>query len=413
MLRHLDLFSGIGGFALGLQWAGGYETIGFCEIDKFCQKVLRKHWPDVPIYEDIDNLICKLNAQIVKQEKSPEESHIANPATQGVSTLGTQKTERGKGSEITNTTRKENLKLLNTMAESVPVVENAGLSSLPSITKTIMETQSAENTNHRHGNLSLSEDTQTITRFFATTAITQSQITEHAHTRNINIITAGFPCQPASVAGRRLGTKDDRWLWPKLIEVIRLVKPEWIILENVRGLITLEDGMVFENCLSELEAAGYETESIVIPACAVGAPHRRDRVWIVAHAAGEQDNRVRRNCGRKRCDMGRQEQAVRSKDRQTNYNSLGRQGEDVADTKRKGLERADAARHTCSGGRPAELGQGRRQGNWWATEPDVGRVAHGIPSRVDRLKSLGNAIVPQIAQIIGMAIMERDKNDQA
>ena len=355
MLRHLDLFSGIGGFALGLQWAGGYETIGFCEIDKFCQKVLRKHWPDVPIYEDIDNLICKLNAQIVKQEKSP--------------------------------------------AESVPVVENAGLSSLPSITKTIMETQS--------------EDTQTITRFFATTAITQSQITEHAHTRNINIITAGFPCQPASVAGRRLGTKDDRWLWPKLIEVIRLVKPEWIILENVRGLITLEDGMVFENCLSELEAAGYETESIVIPACAVGAPHRRDRVWIVAHAAGEQDNRVRRNCGRKRCDMGRQEQAVRSKDRQTNYNSLGRQGEDVADTKRKGLERADAARHTCSGGRPAELGQGRRQGNWWATEPDVGRVAHGIPSRVDRLKSLGNAIVPQIAQIIGMAIMERDKNDQA
>jgi DNA (cytosine-5)-methyltransferase 1 len=96
------------------------------------------------------------------------------------------------------------------------------------------------------------------------------------------ILSGGYPCQPFSQAGRRKGTEDDRYLWPEMLEAIRIIKPDWAIAENVRGLITIQNGVVFERTLSDLENEGYSVQPFIIPACAVGAPHRRDRVWIVA-----------------------------------------------------------------------------------------------------------------------------------
>ena len=165
-MKHLDLFSGIGGFALGLQKVG-FETVAFCEIDKYCQTLLNEKWKGFKIYNDVK--------------------------------------------EIT----KERLK-----ADEVELPE---------------------------------------------------------------IITGGFPCQPFSVAGKQKGTSDDRHLWPEMFRIIKELKPRWVIGENVKGLINLENGMVFESVCTNLEGEGYEVRAFNIPAAGVGAPHRRERIWIVAH----------------------------------------------------------------------------------------------------------------------------------
>ena len=97
-------------------------------------------------------------------------------------------------------------------------------------------------------------------------------------------MSGGFPCQPFSVAGKRQGTDDDRYLWPEMLRVLREVQPRWFVGENVCGLLAGQSGMVFERVCADLEDAGYKVQSFVIPACAVGAPHRRERIWFVAHA---------------------------------------------------------------------------------------------------------------------------------
>ncbi|MBM3708450.1 MAG: DNA (cytosine-5-)-methyltransferase, partial [Actinobacteria bacterium] len=102
---------------------------------------------------------------------------------------------------------------------------------------------------------------------------------------NLKILTGGFPCQPFSAAGRRRGTRDNRYLWPEMFAVIRNIKPDWVIAENVRGLVTWNEGMVLETVCADMEGIGYEVQPLIIPACAVGAPHRRDRVWIIANDA--------------------------------------------------------------------------------------------------------------------------------
>lgn len=102
---------------------------------------------------------------------------------------------------------------------------------------------------------------------------------------NIDLVTGGFPCQPFSLAGKQLGEKDERYLWPHMLRAIREVRPRWVVAENVRGLITQSGGVVFEQVCAGLEAAGYEVQPFILPAAGVGAPHRRDRLWIVAHAA--------------------------------------------------------------------------------------------------------------------------------
>ena len=106
-----------------------------------------------------------------------------------------------------------------------------------------------------------------------------------AHRGTIDVVSGGFPCQPFSQAGKRKGTEDDRWLWDEMLRAIREISPRWVIAENVYGIITQKRGVVFEQVQADLENAGYEVQSFVIPACAVDAPHRRDRVWFIAHSA--------------------------------------------------------------------------------------------------------------------------------
>jgi len=173
---------------------------------------------------------------------------------------------------------------------------------------------------------------------------------------DIDIITAGYPCQPFSQAGKRLGDKDDRHLWPEVRRLLDEFRPAWFIGENVAGHIS----MGLDEVLSDLESSGYTARPFVIPAVAKDAPHRRDRVWIVADTDSNNAQRVK-------------------------------------------SQRHDAQDGQVEGERQVGLrcGEGR-----WLPEPNVGRVAHGVPKRVDRLKALGNAVVPQIPEMIGRAIME-------
>mgnify|MGYP003136264573 CR=1 FL=1 len=292
----LDLFSGIGGFSLGLERAGPFRTVAFCEQDQFAQRVLRKHWPDTPIFDD-------------------------------VRTIPTDRLGR------------------------------------------------------------------------------------------IDLICGGFPCQPWSVAGNQRGSEDDRDLWPEMVRLVEKLRPKFLIGENVRGFINQPMGL--QRSLSDLESIGYEAVPFIIPACAVDAPHRRDRVWIVAHADSQSEpdgtqHEQRMVANAEGNDARQFKQQPKNKEQQDRKevrtrlrDELSRSGEDVADSKGKRLEGCEDARG-AGGGRPhsnKQLGGcGEGNGRFWLPEPDVGRVAHGISNRVDRLKCLGNAVVPQVVEQIGRAI---------
>jgi DNA (cytosine-5)-methyltransferase 1 len=303
----LDLFSGIGGFSLAASWTGGIETVAFCEIEPYCQKVLHKHWPDVPIYPDIKQL---------------------------------------RGEDI----------------------------------------------------------------------------------GSVDIVCGGFPCQPFSCAGKQRGKEDDRYLWPEMFRVIQETKPTWVVGENVAGLIELG----LEDCFFNLEAEGYEVQALIIPACAIGAPHRRDRVWILAHSrcslrqgsilerahedeAGERDaNITERPSSSPELDVADTESRKSGEQESRNRREgIGRGSEkviDVADTESKqGTADINGKARTTEKGEPRRSG-GCIRFDWWQSEPSVGRVANGIPNRVDRLKCLGNAIVPQVAYPILQGIVDIENN---
>jgi len=268
---HLDLFSGIGGFALAAKW-NGYRTVGFCDNEPYAQAVLKKHWPEVPCHKDIREVRGELYA-------------------------------------------------------------------------------------------------------------------------GVTLLTGGFPCQPFSVAGKQRGKDDNRYLWPEMLRVIQEAKPTWIIGENVAGIVN----MALDQVCTDLEDQGYEVEPIIVPACAVDAPHRRDRVWIVAHSTGGERGWIQDKIST---------QGTQSGD-QLPRNSGGLSGklctQNVADTIKQGREgrvhrREDAERESvdgyagCSGTTYGQSGEAI-----WLAEPNVGRVAHGVPNRVAKLRGLGNAIVPQVA----------------
>ncbi len=300
-MKHLDLFSGIGGFALAAQWAG-FETVAFCEIEDYPRKVLEKNFPGVPIHRDIREL-------------------------------------------------------------------------------------DGEN--------------------YAGTAL----------------ITGGYPCQPFSLAGKRGGATDDRHLWPEMFRIVKQARPDWVVAENVAGHIN----MGLDQVLSDLEGEGYAARPVVIPACAVDAPHRRDRVWIIANAISTGE---RPHAGAHRCAEDEREE-LQQEDREALPDDDIAVCETVSDTQRNGRhQRSEQAGRQARGeadghdrdlrcamadtnttgpqereifagsqseaGRPPQ-GETSERDNWWTTEPAVGRVAHGVPRRVDRLKGLGNAIVPQVA----------------
>ena len=278
MLRHVDLCSGIGGFALGFQWAELSKPVLFCDIEPWSRKVLRKHWPDVPIAEDVKELA-------------------------------------------------------NDPDRNVP---------------------------------------------------------------DCSIITAGYPCQPFSVAGDRRGQEDDRHIWPEIFTIIKAKRPTWTVFENVYGHVS----MGLDEVLSDLEGENYAVRPFVVPAVACDAPHRRDRVWIIARNLG--------NARRSGCNTRGNIEARKKTLGSAPTSFTKRSGKDVADTKRKRQQgsrpQGDASdTKTSREGQTVEPINGS-VGGIWKPEPPVGRVAHGIPRRVDRLRGLGNAIVPQIAQRIGETI---------
>lgn len=276
---HLDLFSGIGGFAYAADQVFDNVEHIFCDNDEFCRQVLKKHWPESEIYDDIRSIAPNSNISRYlygKSEKQP--------------TKRRQQTQR----------------------KSEPSLEPPFL------------------------------------------------------------LTGGFPCQPFSAAGLRRGTADERHLWPEMLRVIRLTQPEWVIAENVRGIITWNEGLVFEQVCLDLETSGYEVQPFIIPAVAVNAPHRRDRVWIIGH--------------------------------NTNADNSG-------------LEGSKKARDTSEGGQDGEQ-RPRKQGiypDWNRSWQEVAlatcndSVDDGLPVELDgfklsksqhrkeQLKAYGNAIVPAVA----------------
>ncbi len=242
----------------------------------------------------------------------------------------------------------------------------------------------------------------------------------------VTLVTAGYPCQPESFAGERRGTEDDRWLWPAVRDVLALLRPPWFVGENVLGHVS----MGLDQVLSDLEDLGYSAQPFVIPACAVGAWHRRDRVWIVAHLdrIGELEPR------------GRLEEICRRV-----ADAVGGLDADLAGSRREGRDLQEAAgwsepanlpAHVDVGGRQAGAGEqaGQSQPGLGvvgggsagdgpggqpleklyferSTEPPLVRVLHGIPNRAHRIKGLGNSIVPQVPEPILRVIAKIERGE--
>lgn len=251
-----------------------------------------------------------------------------------------------------------------------------------------------------------------------------TQHTDIHHASNlpyVDIISGGFPCQPFSVAGKQLGNEDDRALWPQMLRVIREVRPAYVIGENVAGLI----GMALDQVLSSLEAEGYATEVFVLPACGVNAPHKRDRVWIIAYA---QDNGYGRqprrgSAGGERgmvpqrfgpwCESERGSETTTNPNQQ--YGNLsGLPAGQIPQQQAPGVFQL-APNASCElphGPRGTWVGRVESSdGNWRLTEPPVCGADDGLPSglvrnRGKQLKAYGNAIVPQVAYELFKAIQQ-------
>jgi len=330
LLRHVDLCSGIGGFALGFQWANLSKPIMFCDIEPWSRQILSKHWPDVPIATDVKELA-----------NDPD-----------------------------------------------------GL--IP----------------------------------------------------DCDILTAGYPCQPFSLAGERRGAQDDRHIWPHIFSIVQRKRPSWCVFENVYGHVS----MGLDEVLSDLERESYATRPFVVPACATDAPHRRDRLWIICRNVGNTENErykqwsdVEREGAEDKQEQRlgvRSEPSGSSEDvadtdserlqgqwRQHEFvsereaeHSVGSSGEEVRDSKTNVSntvsKRQQGSRSRRDAGNKKTHGKGKATqpingsvGSFWEPEPRVGRVANGVSKRVDRLKGLGNAIVPQIAMRIGQTIKQIEEQD--
>jgi DNA (cytosine-5)-methyltransferase 1 len=223
----------------------------------------------------------------------------------------------------------------------------------------------------------------------------------------VDVLCGGFPCQPTSGAGLGLGALDERWLWPEFARVIRELRPRWVVIENVPGLLVgrvLDDGSGrpflwngMGEVLGDLAAMGYDAEWSCVSAGDVGAPHLRERIWIVAYP----DARRLEECAERN---GGSEQSRLEASQRHDADRLHTAVADTDGTRRANVEGRSGSR----AGRWPVIGSDDA-GRWphdWIAEPDVGRVAHGIPARVDRLAALGNALVPQIAECIGRRIVE-------
>jgi len=263
---------------------------------------------------------------------------------------------------------------------------------------------------------------------------------------SIDIITGGYPCQPFSIAGRQKGEQDPRHLWPEYFRLVKELRPTWVIGENVSGHIKLGLDTVIE----DLESEDYAVRPFSISASSIGANHQRERIWILAYSErngllaaekqrsfektisnqskGKNDTlNVERtssvsetssdveNSRRSQWPRAEQRGENENETREENANQFERSSStsevDVANTNDERLQRQWQSRNQFtprfnSSRESSEEGQGTVGQGWWESEPNMGRVAHGIPKRVDRLKSLGNSLVPQIPYYIGKTILE-------
>ena len=332
MLNLLDLFSGIGGFSLGMEATKRIKTIGFVEKDKFCQKVLNKNFKNIPIEEDIRNV---------------------------------------KGQRYT-----------------------------------------------------------------------------------ADIISGGFPCQPFSIAGKRRGTDDDRYLWDETIRVVRECKPKWFVGENVEGLINISNGEVLQQIQKDLEKENFQVQCLIIPASGIGAWHQRKRVWIIgcnlsntnsrlsirenkeiqtrgntinssSKDVSNTNSRLRRGRGTEQESRTNQiwsfyspkekqtEQHIRSK--AVGYNALLREEENLQHTNNQRLQKSYLSKKSNEKSRviSKRCDDNTKFKTWWQTQSELCGVPHGVSYELDkgrsnRIKALGNSIVPQIAYEIGKAIVDAE-----
>ncbi len=276
----------------------------------------------------------------------------------------------------------------------------------------------------------------------------------------VDLVCAGVPCQPVSHAGKQKGVDDERWMWGEALRVVADIEPTFFVAENPIGILNHDGGRAFRGVLGALSSVGYVCEWDVIAASDLGAPHRRERVWLVAYA--NSFSRTERQS--RRADRGLHSQSERSprgKDEGQAWSVAGDCGshsrggsaldqvsllrglllhdslrsrsrlpmpsdrgvgaesvqasDHVADSDGEGLERtvlehaSEGLPRPCSGARRDEEEKvSEAAAGWWEAEPQLGRVAHGIPNRVDRLRCLGNAVVPQIVELIGRAIMQSE-----
>lgn len=224
--------------------------------------------------------------------------------------------------------------------------------------------------------------------------LTKESFYERTGRRTVDVISGGFPCQPFSVAGKQRGKEDDRYLWPEMLRVIRELRPHCVVGENVPGIIRIAAGQV----VKDLEQAGYHVVVLNFEAAAVGAWHRRSRVFFVA--SDDPDVADTDSPGFKGNQQSGAPDAAEDERKFPAYGAACKCGEALHDSLCVGFHRIKR------GEKSPELADGR----CWAAEPGVGRVAHGIPHRVDRLKCLGNAVVPQQAYPIFRAIADVERS---
>ena len=412
-LTHIDLFSGIGGFALAAQWAG-FRTVAFCEIEPYAQRILSKNF--------------------------------------GAEAVGdAERAERRKNDERGGYSRERK----NEARQTSGRVEQSGsdVANPPSGARELQQSQRQDLRDESaiNGSARVIGDI----RNFDGTAY-----------RGATLLTGGFPCQPFSVAGKRRGAADDRHLWPEMLRVIAEARPAWVLGENVAGFASMAqfdvplevdaDGAaigevgdlvhrvgrgIADEAVESLEAIGYAVKPFLVPALAVDAKHRRDRIWIVGRnvadlpriQSGRQNARTeweRTGAGCEStadCNSDRNgeparalnaevaelcadvEHAAGERRSEGRSQSKLRRGRDAAAGSSRNVPDASGSRlegqRSLTSRTGAQLSNPRHDCRW-QPEPDVGRVAHGIPARVDRLRGLGNAIVPQVAYQIIKAIYE-------
>jgi DNA (cytosine-5)-methyltransferase 1 len=216
------------------------------------------------------------------------------------------------------------------------------------------------------------------------------------HRGSIDILTGGFPCQPYSLAGKQKGKEDERYLWPEMLRAIREIQPRFVVGENVFGLINWNGGMVFNEVQTDLEAEGYEVWPYVLPACAVNAPHRRDRVWFVAY----NDNIRQDGC---KC-----EHEINSSKRR--FNALNDIEQINVRNTNSTIKQRECIKQQREGQSNRPNSKIYRWEDWGSSlsKSDVYRKYDGVSRKLDesRLAALGNAIVPQVAYQIFKAIQE-------